>query len=966
MKLLRSLLCAVLLAFQFTPAVFAGWAHGGVRVPGNGVEVNVGSFELFGSVLNAMNTGNGYYFSGGANPAQIDANGYPAATLTSGQSIQETIGTISGQTQASTQWVFKWTPQGTGSLPFFFNAGWSNVSATGCTVSGSVTTTVNMTGGVSCRVTFNWTSPPGGFLVEFQAGAWGAQSDTMVLCRASDEAAITAGSLYTTEYLANEKSLHPHTIRTMGWIDSGGSANTNQSLFKYRSTLSGFGWMNTRFPPTVWGGNASGTNQYTVALPADSGTSGWVDGEVIQANIVNASTFTAVSISNAVAADASNCASVTAGLICLTVSSSAQLTTGQQIFVSDMDGTYEGNGVWTITVVDGTHIALQGSTFVNVFRSNGNTGLTTLSLTVTGKTGGTVFIATEAGAAPGAGFTSGSITTGIKTFVYDALLGVVRFSDGGINNNVPLEAQVALANAVNADLWTSIPISDNSNNYVCSEAALIGSSLNSWLSWHVEKSNENWNNFWPQAGYLDNQGRNLNGISRLGMQSFRHRQMAERAASCWTGVAANLVRVVAWQAFGDPTYTQTDLLNSAELNSATNAKLLAYAGSINYTTQGQRAVDFSEAGSYATYYSGALLQDGLASPYQTDGLAISQIQTLATAFNSNASDPTSLATLDNDFRQGTTSTQAISSISGTTINVSSNTEASSATTGAGGSGYTNGTQILTVSGGTCTIQPQFSVTVSGGIVTGSPLLVNSGECATAPANPASTTGGGGTGATLTVSYTPMYPNNAIGVFTVSSGGSLYSGVSLNTPYYVVNSASGSFSVAATQGGAAISLSGGSGTISFGVLFNFSMLYLANFIYPEWETVAASYDTYRTGAGKAKLWIDNYEGALEPLAPTTAQATDMGVTVGGSAATASTALANGLAAYKNSNAAALIALAQLNQVTGKDPTQPVTFGLLPHSRTPSWFLVIGPSQWSLLSGNLGSTAYQTYNGVAAFH
>lgn len=78
----------------------------------------------------------------------------------------------------------------------------------------------------------------------------------------------------------------------------------------------------------------------------------------------------------------------------------------------------------------------------------------------------------------------------------------------------------------------------------------------------------------------------------------------------------------------------------------------------------------------------------------------------------------------------------------------------SATVGNAGSGYTTGTQTLTVTGGTCTTQPQFSVTVSGGNIA-SPVLVTAGQCSVAPSNPASTSGGGGSGGTLNVTYSAV-------------------------------------------------------------------------------------------------------------------------------------------------------------------------------------------------------------------
>lgn len=77
----------------------------------------------------------------------------------------------------------------------------------------------------------------------------------------------------------------------------------------------------------------------------------------------------------------------------------------------------------------------------------------------------------------------------------------------------------------------------------------------------------------------------------------------------------------------------------------------------------------------------------------------------------------------------------------------------SAVVAAAGSGYTPGSQTITVSGGTCTTQPQFTVTVSGdGAFSGTPSLLTAGSCTVAPTNPAATTGGGGTGGTLTVTY----------------------------------------------------------------------------------------------------------------------------------------------------------------------------------------------------------------------
>lgn len=62
------------------------------------------------------------------------------------------------------------------------------------------------------------------------------------------------------------------------------------------------------------------------------------------------------------------------GLIRLTVSSTSGLSNGQVKAVSGVSGTTEANGNWVITVVDGTHVDLQGSTYANAYVSGGLVG----------------------------------------------------------------------------------------------------------------------------------------------------------------------------------------------------------------------------------------------------------------------------------------------------------------------------------------------------------------------------------------------------------------------------------------------------------------------------------------------------------------------------------------------------------------------------------------------------------------
>jgi hypothetical protein len=70
------------------------------------------------------------------------------------------------------------------------------------------------------------------------------------------------------------------------------------------------------------------------------------------------------------------------GLIRLTISSTSTLATGNEVNVANLGGTTEANGSWIITVIDGSNIDLQGSTFTNAYGNGGTvtaqSGFTTL------------------------------------------------------------------------------------------------------------------------------------------------------------------------------------------------------------------------------------------------------------------------------------------------------------------------------------------------------------------------------------------------------------------------------------------------------------------------------------------------------------------------------------------------------------------------------------------------------------
>lgn len=64
-------------------------------------------------------------------------------------------------------------------------------------------------------------------------------------------------------------------------------------------------------------------------------------------------------------------ASGTGGVVRLTVDNTAQAKTNDVCNVASVGGTTEANGAWPITVIDASHIELQGTKFVNAYTSGG-------------------------------------------------------------------------------------------------------------------------------------------------------------------------------------------------------------------------------------------------------------------------------------------------------------------------------------------------------------------------------------------------------------------------------------------------------------------------------------------------------------------------------------------------------------------------------------------------------------------
>lgn len=197
--------------------------------------------------------------------------------------------------------------------------------------------------------------------------------------------------------------------------------------------------------------------------------------------------------------------------------------------------------------------------------------------------------------------------------------------------------------------------------------------------------------------------------------------------------------------------------------------------------------------------------------------------------------------------------------------------------------------------------------------------------------------------------TNVFTGGNANIVVVSSSGTLPTGLAAGTIYYVVNRTTSTIQLSATSGGSPLAISGGTGTMTVGSLGGETLLWFNTFLYSAWEPIVASYDGARPG-GFSNIKVECYEGALEAIAPTTAQCTSMGIATSYSASIA-TLLTN----YKND--------ARASQLVQDQFTQFMASG---HSVTPAWFSPQGPNQWALQPGSVLTTPFQTYQGNAAFN
>jgi hypothetical protein len=611
----------------------------------------------------------------------------------------------------------------------------------------------------------------------------GVPSD-LILCRSSapytgDIAAIQGGVLsqqFNDDFIAKLQSLNAHAVRMMDVSAVNGSMITRS---KYQSSVSSITYEAFTSPPDTWvsGGIVSNSGQlYTCSASTDTPVN-WTDGEMFQGTMANAPV--PVSIASASASPVSN--GLGGHLVRLTVQSPAS-TSGFPSKVSVFAGGY--SGTWSINVINSTQFDLVsdpgGNPSTFTVTTTGAVNIATINCASRGAK-----IMTNSWGSPFQTF-SGLPPSGVCTFVYDAVMDVVMVLASLTFAAWPVAVRVALCNKLNQNYYHNFPAMYDLPS-IATETAYIRDNLNSNLKCYAELGNEIWNGAFTQSQFFNNRSLALNLGGTAGYAGLRNRQVFGQMTTTWRA-RTGLNRVATWQNVNFPSGAQDALLLGTGLV-ASNARYLAFVGGVDpgYTFSPNRPVDFYDQLSPAPYFNGMLGEGGIYSPGMgtinstdiarmtaaADNFALGTAPGIAAAF----------AWIDNDIKQGTIQTQAITSVAASVFTIN-------------GHGFGNGSQVM---------------------------------------------------------------------FSTATG-TLYSGLSATTRYFIVNITTNTFQVSATLGGSPITISGGSGTIFIGILLDLSLLYQKLNCYPTWVTAAT---TYNKG-------LISYEGGLNSSTITQAQCTSFGI------------------------------------------------------------------------------------------
>jgi hypothetical protein len=369
---------------------------------------------------------------------------------------------------------------------------------------------------------------------------------------------------------------------------------------------------------TVASASITGTTHGTTIVDSLSGTTGLYNGEPFYGPDIATGSYiasinsgcTAPCVVLSVAATGSNAGEA------LTAGGTTGLVSGNNILVWNVSGTTEANGLQLINSVDSNTQLTTNTTFVNAYSgvTTGNIGWQ--SLAITGKTGGSKLIVSDYGRPLSANATFSDqkqIQVGPATFIYNSAVDAVIYNANGTSGTVPLEAQIQLANLVNADYWENYSIYAN-DDFITQAANLAFTSLNSNLKYITELDNEVWNcGTFIHCGFAVDAGQWLGitpaapgGGSFGPYQALRLRQINGNIlpSTNWSGSMSRLVRTFMVQGGTSNTGTYPGIMAGTPLVGPGNAAYQAYAGGNSYNASPNRPIDFVDAIGYAPYTTG--------------------------------------------------------------------------------------------------------------------------------------------------------------------------------------------------------------------------------------------------------------------------------------------------------------------------------------------------------------------------
>lgn len=884
--------------------------------------------------------------------AQLDDNQYPTQSFTGVLPFTFPTGAF-----VNVPYRFIWSAGTKGQWTFVG----SNTSVTNSGTGGSFTggtgnnLTVTVDGTGAGYIIFT----PSSLSIQFVGtGSWGSAGTAQIfLVRDSDvtNGDYAAGKIFTREYIALLSGLNAKTIRVMGQMLKGNGSENNQVKWAYRTQTSTLTWGGSKIFSALWSGGygasgqITGTDQLTAAPSTSIGLGAWVNGETVQGQILNDATK--INITGA---------SSNGGNVQLLVNSTAALTPAQSIWVNNVLGTTEANGIQTIlTVDDATHVTINVP-FVHAYSSGGTIGIQTL--TVTGKSGGTKFICSTSGIPVRQNFDTfyDSNSSGLVTFTYDALLDRVRAATGGVHAYPPASVLANLANSVNANLWATIPWYAD-DDWVTQWSGEILNNLRYSLYFYPEWGNEvGWSFQFPASQWVT-QVAGVLGFSNAvhGYYALRTRQVMEIIGTVWLSRKERLRRVLAYQgAQGE----------STTLNVRMKGSLLSSYG---YNTTPNRPIDFCEVIAFAPYAGGTNYSMGTdisnnAAPTSQNASFFQSVIDAWDAGNTSGA----IALVDADIRSGRT---AVFNVTGsgttfTTVDGGGTPTAHGwvgpvniAFSGATYTGVTTSDMYLATITGTNTFTVQ---KFANGFATGSAISTGT------------TTG------TMNAGIVGRNSRNITNMFALNStmyqaaewlaasmDGDRPAGMAnVRTEQYEGNlepvgpTMAHCATIGLTSANSSLSFTGDT-TSSSATIRNISSSLINGMI-----VGAAITGTNITGTPTITA-IDtiNFTITISSGAAVTGTGTGVSLALSGSGAIPASNLQQALIAWKNDPMAAATQTLYFQQSMGLDAGNTATFGKMLHARTPSQLVLLGGGAYALVSGpGINDPKWKMYDGFAAFN